>query len=404
MNASVSPDLLAPISNQLQPVSALDKKDSGAMFASATVESRATADLTAIPKIKTVRALDMKRKDAYRLRERQYEKYCGGRNRAQRAKVFAQLMFYYQLNNDGNPKLECLKKGAYWWAHTVDQYAAECLMEYDETRRALEGLENAGIIETWNTKSRASKGVTCLHIRWTGADGAAALTGYPDFDHVPNENSSGSAPAPNENDSGSAPAPIHGSAPAPNPSIKRVSSRGKKDVNSPELTPGSKGNTNPEPFQGNQGKSTPKTPEEQKALETLQTARTALETREKELNGLSSWEKGKFHQQLKALKRDVFKAENELDYIRQNPWEYQPEPDSNPGPIAGSMSACATCISTASAELVVAPASPVQNDSPIWEDYCQPPAPTPEELKYAKAFSYDKWLTQQKEKAKQKGN
>jgi hypothetical protein len=177
----------------------------------------------AIPaKVKAVAALDMSQPDAYWTQLEQYERHCGGRNKAMRARILKQLMFQYQLKPDGTPKLKTLRYGSYWWAHTKDQWAIECHMTYDEARRAIEGLERDGIIETRDMKSRASHGIKTLHVRWMGAGGSAALSGYPAFP------TSHKASKPDENHSHEASKPDDHKASKPDVCIKGFDLEGKE--------------------------------------------------------------------------------------------------------------------------------------------------------------------------------
>lgn len=211
-------------------------------------------------KVKAVAALDMSQPDAYWTQLEQYERHCGGRNKAMRARILKQLMFQYQLKPDGTPKLKTLRHGSYWWAHTKEQWADEGHMTYDEARRAIEGLERASIIECRSMKSRASHGDKTLHIRWIDADGAAALTGYPSF--ASNENGFYQASKPDKNHFYQASKPDDDKASKPDVCIKGFDLKGKELKAVGEKTPTLPGNT--QTLSG-KDKSTPKS----KAKESL---------------------------------------------------------------------------------------------------------------------------------------
>ncbi|WP_175726178.1 hypothetical protein [Burkholderia ambifaria] len=106
---------------------------------------------------------------------------CRGNYKA--ACVLANLLFRYQIDKHGKPRLDTYRNGSHWWVKDHDRLAAECRLTPDELRGARSKLEKWELLEAKRMKYFGKlaiyKDKTVMHWRLAIAGGSAGLSSYP---------------------------------------------------------------------------------------------------------------------------------------------------------------------------------------------------------------------------------
>ncbi len=115
------------------------------------------------------------------IRDRYQKDVCHGNARA--AKLLQQLLFRYQPKADGSPRLKTYRYDNHWWEKSYADWAEELDLTEDQVRTDFKNLKKWGLAEARPLRvyDGVNKGKTVIHSRVFIADGAASLSGWPDY-------------------------------------------------------------------------------------------------------------------------------------------------------------------------------------------------------------------------------
>jgi hypothetical protein len=102
------------------------------------------------------------------------------------ARWLSQQVFRYLPESDGTPRLKTYRKDSYWWEHSLEDWADECICTVKQVRGYLARAVKDGLIEKnqWRSFRGKYQGKTVLHTRLLCAHGAASLNGWPDYSQI----------------------------------------------------------------------------------------------------------------------------------------------------------------------------------------------------------------------------
>lgn len=114
------------------------------------------------------------------VRKKFYRKLCGS---YEAAELYERILFIWQLDKNGAPKVKNVRHAksggrlaCYWWGHSREKLAEKMGWSLEQLKYRLKTLKNRGLIDTISAKTPANM----MQVRPTVANGAAALSGWPD--------------------------------------------------------------------------------------------------------------------------------------------------------------------------------------------------------------------------------
>lgn len=106
------------------------------------------------------------------------------------ALVMSQIHYWYSPTKEGKSKLRVLKDGQWWIAKSVHEWAEECGLSYKQVRRALEMLEQVGLVEIQTFRYNK---VPLTHLRFALVYGRGPIHSVPDLSELSNKPAGGFA-------------------------------------------------------------------------------------------------------------------------------------------------------------------------------------------------------------------
>jgi hypothetical protein len=168
----------------IQNVVKLSEIDCNLLFANAECSSTTTARLVTPRKpLQVVPTLDPAIGVAA-IRDHLQKEVCHGNARA--AKLLQRLIFRYLPEENGKARLRTYRYNSFWWEKSHEDWAEETGTTVKQVRTDFAKLKEWGLAEARPMKVYEGKnaGKTVTHSRVFAADGAASLSGWPDYSQM----------------------------------------------------------------------------------------------------------------------------------------------------------------------------------------------------------------------------